>query len=221
MCGRYTLTRFDHPLLERIPAQQAQPTWNRAPGTPAPVVGLNESGQPGVVAMHWGFRPHFMPDGPELINARAETVAEKPMFRAAFRRHRCVVPADGFFEWKPVGERKQPWYIRHRDGDLFFFAGIWTRLPEASRDGCTHGYAILTTAARGWINDLHHRQPAILSESDLEAWMAPDTGPGRLALLLSGAELTDFEAWPVSTRVNRPEHDDPDCIAPVEAEKGG
>ena len=214
MCGRYTLSRFDHPLLERMPSALARPSWNRAPGTGAPVVGMNEAGEPGVAAMYWGFRPHFMADGPELINARAETVAEKPMFRHAYRYQRCLIPADGFYEWQRGEQGKQPHFICRPDRELFFFAGLWTRLPQPVRE-CRHGYAILTTTARESLRELHAREPVILPESELATWMSPDTGPGRLALAMGGAERPELQSWPVSTRVNRPENDAPDCITPI------
>lgn len=215
MCGRYTLTRFDHPLLERLPPSLARPSWNRAPGTIAPVVGMGEAGEPGVAPMYWGFRPHFMADAPELINARAETVAEKPMFRQAYRQQRCLVPADGFYEWQRTEQGKQPHFICRPDREPFFFAGLWTRLSEPAREDCRHGYAILTTAARESLRPIHEREPVILPEAELEIWMAPDSGPGRLALAIGGGERPELEHWPVSTRVNRPENDSPECIAPL------
>lgn len=152
-----------------------------------------------------------------MINARAEKVRESPMFRSAFQKYRCLVPADGFYEWAPGGKGKQPWYIRPSDGGVFFLAGIFTRLPTDHAGG-EFGFAVLTTEAGEDVRNIHGRQPVILGDRQADAWLSPDTDPAELGALFEPSRPGALTAWPVSSRVNRPANDDADLIRSIAPE---
>jgi putative SOS response-associated peptidase YedK len=150
--------------------------------------------------------------GARMINARAETAAEKPSFRSALKARRCLVPASGFFEWAKTGTAKQPHFIRFTDARVFAFAGLWERWSGASPplESCT----ILTTAPNELVAQLHDRMPVILPPEHHEEWLRPGPlAPERLGGLLVPHSAAGMEAYPVSGRVNRPGNDDPSCIA--------
>jgi putative SOS response-associated peptidase YedK len=153
-----------------------------------------------------------------MINARGETVAEKPAFRSAFRSRRCLVPADGFYEWAKEGDRKQPYLFRLRSGDPFALAGLWESWRDAGGDvleTCT----IVTTEANEVVRPAHHRMPVVLPPSAYEEWLDPEPGDLRhLLRLLEPYDADDFpmEALRVSTRVNSPANDDEGCVAPID-----
>jgi putative SOS response-associated peptidase YedK len=148
-----------------------------------------------------------------VINARAESVAEKPMFRAAFRRQRCVVPASGYYEWQAAGGRKQPWYIRPADAPLFGFAGIYTlHRGEAGEVGTV---AILTTEANASTRTIHERMPVILRPGDYARWLDSGVDAASLLPLLGPCPAGGVAAQPVGTRVNSVRNDDASCIAPL------
>jgi putative SOS response-associated peptidase YedK len=153
--------------------------------------------------------------GSQLINAQAETAAIKPAFRVAFRKRRCLILADGFYEWKKEGRHRQPFHIRLRDGRPFAFAGLWERWegPEGgSIDSCT----ILTTTSNPLVAEIHDRIPVILAPQDYDLWLDPAVQePDRLQPLLRPYPAEEMTAYPVSPRVNNPQHDDPLCTEPV------
>jgi putative SOS response-associated peptidase YedK len=173
--------------------------------------------------MRWGLIPSWADDpaiGARMINARAETVAMKPAFRSAFRQRRCLVIADGFYEWRKLPRRKQPHYIRLRDRKPFAFAGLWERWTGSDRVGdaasvlsCT----IITTAPNELIAPLHNRMPVILRSKDYGTWLDPDTTQcDVLEPLLCPYPPDEMEAYPVSTHVNNPSNDTPECIDATE-----
>jgi len=150
-----------------------------------------------------------------MINARAETAAAKPAFRSAFRRRRCLIPTSGFYEWRPTNGRKQPYYIRMRDGRPFAFAGLWERW-EGPDGGSVETCAILTTEANAVLSSIHDRMPVILGRGDHALWLdATVEKPESLSSLLVPFDPAAMTAYPVSTRVNSPSFDDPGCVAPV------
>lgn len=172
----------------------------------------------------WGLVPFWAKDpavGVKMINARAETVAEKPAFREALRRRRCLVPADGFYEWKAapddVGRRRQPYYIRLRDEEPFAMAGLWEswRAPDAPPDATPLiTFTIVTTSPNGLLAKLHNRMPVLLAPQDCRRWLdAADVSEALKLLRPFPAEL--MEAYEVSTRVGNPRHDEPSNIVPV------
>jgi putative SOS response-associated peptidase YedK len=220
MCGRYTLTdpdprllRFRFGLLEEAEIEQA-PRYNVAPTDPVLAVRLNADGQrePGV--LRWGLIPHFAdPDSYErlLINARAETVAEYPAFRDAFQTHRCLIVADGFYEWRAEETGKKPVWITRPSKEPFAFAGLWA---EARRsDGSSvHSCAIVTTEPGEVVAPIHDRMPVILERVDEAAWLDPASGEDKLHALL--APTDDLVVTEVSDAVNDVRQDGPALIEP-------
>lgn len=167
--------------------------------------------------MHWGLIPSWAKDpsiGNRIINARSETVAEKPSFRAAFKRRRCLIPANGFYEWKKIGKKKQPYYVRRKDGEPFAFAGLWE--PWEGEDGTViESCTILTTEPNADIRPLHNRMPVILDPSDYDQWLNPEVDElETLAPLMHPYPDGKLEAVPVSPLVNNPKNDDAQCIEP-------
>jgi putative SOS response-associated peptidase YedK len=170
--------------------------------------------------MRWGLIPSWAKDLsslPMLHNARGETVAEKPMFRNALRKRRCLVPASGFYEWKAVpGQRsKQPFYISFKDGTPMSFAGLWerTRMPDGTTlDTCT----IITTEANAVLEPVHHRMPVLLGPEAWDTWLGPEPlEPQQLAALLKPFEPGNMQAWGVSHAVNKASNDNPALVEPI------
>ncbi len=222
MCGRFSLgtpatTLAGQFNLFEIPAWP--PRYNLAPTQPAPTVVKAASQLARQFKMHrWGLIPPWAKDpgiGSQLINARAETVAAKPAFRKAFRERRCLILADGFFEWQRRGRHKQPFHIRMRDGRPFAFAGLWEYWegPEGPAiDSCT----ILTTTANELVGTLHDRMPVILAPQDYDLWLDPAIQKvERLESLLRPYPSEEMTAYPVSTRVNNPANESPECVEPA------
>jgi putative SOS response-associated peptidase YedK len=195
--------------------------FNIAPTQLAPVIRMQPHGRElrrELVWLRWGLVPSWATDpaiGNRLINARAETAAEKPAFRGAFRRRRCLVVADGFYEWRRSARTKQPYFIRLRDDRPFGFAGLWEAWEgpdHATLESCT----LLTTAANDLIGPIHDRMPVILAPEACVDWLDPTTeDPRRLTSLLAAYPAEQMEAYPVSSLVNSPSHDAADCIQPA------
>jgi len=171
-----------------------------------------------LVHLRWGLIPGWAKDpavGNRMINARAETVAQKPAFRAALRRRRCLLPADGFYEWRGSGKRKQPYFIRMRDDGLFAFAGLWESWQAAGQtaiESCT----LLTTEPNDLLRPIHNRMPVILAPQSYGQWLDPGVEQvEQLAPLLVPYPSQQMTAHPVDTLVNNPANEDPRCIAPV------
>ena len=167
--------------------------------------------------LRWGLVPGWAKDvkiGARMINARAETVHEKPAFRAAFKRQRCLIPADGWFEWREKEAGKQPWFITAADREPVSFAGLWERWEK---DEPMETFTVLTTAASPGLDDIHHRQPSILEAGDFEEWLAPDTPTERLLALARRSHEGPFDRWRVARRVNNPRNEGPDLVQPLDA----
>jgi putative SOS response-associated peptidase YedK len=223
MCGRFTLRAPASVVAEQFALFEVPPfapRFNIAPSQPVPVVRLTP-GRAGngreLVWLRWGLIPAWAKDaaiGNRLINARAETVAEKPAFLSALRRRRCLVAADGFYEWQRTGQRKQPYFIRLRDDRPFAFAGLWESWegPDSSQlESCT----LLTTEANELMRPIHDRMPVILPADGYRAWLDPTVEqPEQLLPLLRPYPAEELTAEAVSTFVNSPAHEGPECIAP-------
>jgi putative SOS response-associated peptidase YedK len=227
MCGRFTVRltwEQIHGLLNIIPAKREpaqreldlKPRYNVAPSQQVPVVRLDKDGQRELAMLRWGLIPSWASDpkiGYKMINARAETVATAPSFRAAFKKRRCLIPATGFYEWKKLEDgSKQPYLIGMRDGAPFSFAGLWERWDkgEAPIETCT----IITGEPNSLVAELHNRMPAILEPEDYEAWLrAADTAIPQAMLRPFPSQL--MQAYPVSKRVNSPKNDDAALIEPA------
>ena len=225
MCGRFT-NQYTWEELHALyslsdvssPQSNFQPRYNVAPTDTMPVVRLKD-GKRELAVMKWGLVPSSSKDatdGAKMINARAETVAEKPAFRSAFRHRRCLVTADGFYEWQKLAPKvRQPYLVRRQDRLPFAFAGLWSswRGPEASR---LETFTIITTSPNSLLRPLHDRMPVILDRRDFAAWLDPaNRDTARLQSLLVPAPDAGWEAVPVSRAVNSPDHDEPDCIEPL------
>jgi len=222
MCGRFTLFEADKILSKEFGVSGVpplSPRYNIAPSQPIAAVRTPHTGIGRELALlRWGLVPSWSKDpaiGNRLINARAETVQEKPSFRNAFRRHRCLIPTNGFYEWQRQERGKQPYFVRMRDERIFAFAGLWDRW-ESPDDGVIETCAILTTAANAVLAPIHGRMPVILPQAEYARWLDPALkDPDSLSPLLVPFPPEGMLAIPVSPRVNAPSTDDEKCIAPL------
>jgi putative SOS response-associated peptidase YedK len=195
----------------------AVPRYNIAPTQPVLAAYLDDDGQRGLTFFQWGLIPSWSKDvslGAKMINARSETVAEKPAFRNAFKRRRCLIPADGFYEWQKQNGKKQPIYIHGTDGRPFALAGLWEvwQDPEGTRlQTCT----ILTTTPNELMAAIHDRMPVIIEPEDYATWLEPGQNPDTALHLLRPYPAEKMAAYPVSTAVNNPRNDSPECIQPL------
>ena len=193
------------------------PSYNVAPTQAVAVVRGGPSGRT-FARLHWGLIPSWAKDasiGNKLINARAETLVEKPAFRAAYRSRRCLVLADGFYEWAPGPGRKQPWYFRLKSGRPFGLAGLWERWKPGD-DEAVESCTIVTTTPNEVVARLHDRMPVILEERSFDTWLDPGyRGSDAVAGLLRPCDGELLDAYPVSFAVNSPSNDSPACIAPL------
>jgi putative SOS response-associated peptidase YedK len=218
MCGRYLLTSpvdLLRQLFRFMERPNLGPRYNIAPTQEVPMVRLTRDGdRPELIMARWGLVPYWADDlkiGNRLINARAETVERTPAFREAYQRRRCLVPADGFYEWRKQGRQRQPLLIRRSDEAPFAFAGLWERWRQP--DGqILRSCAIVTCPANPLVAEIHDRMPVILAEADHARWLDAAAGDGRALLRPCPAEW--LEAIPVSPRVNSPANDDPEVLAP-------
>ncbi len=219
MCGRYTLATPVGRLAEEFgfdsSSTEFRTSYNVAPTRQVAAV-LAENGGRRLEMLRWGLVPSWADDpgiGARMINARSETASEKPSFRRAFRERRCLIPADGFYEWKRENGAKQPYYFRMREGRPFAFAGLWEswNKDEAEIRSCT----ILTTQANDLVEEIHERMPVILPRDHYEAWLDPEAEGQEVAGLLVPYPGEDLETYPVSRFVNSPGNNDPRCIEPA------
>lgn len=221
MCGRFSQRQSAEAIAQAFQVLEIPsltPRYNIAP-TQAVATVLQNSQQEGrhLKMLHWGLIPSWAKDpkiASKLINARAETVAEKPSFRSAFRQRRCLVVADGFYEWQQQENKKQkqPYYFRFKDESPFAFAGLWERWEDPNGkeiQSCT----LLTTQANDLMRPIHHRMPVILSPKDYGLWLDPEVKkPELLQPLLHPYPTEQMTAYPVSKLVNKPTNDSADCI---------
>ena len=234
MCGRFTLTTEMRVIADRFgvdyprgfsgtgnqtsSADSYTPRFNIAPTQS--VIVINDTGQRQLVAMRWGLIPSWTSDpsiGNRMINARAETIANKPAFRTALKKRRCLVIADGFYEWRKVGPQKQPVRIVLKNREPFGFAGLWEQW-NAPTGETVLSCAIITTASNTLLKTVHDRMPVILARSDEGAWLDPKIeDPGTLLPLLKQYPSELMEFYPVDRIVNSHAHDTPQCIVPIES----
>ena len=234
MCGRFVLTTPGEALRQAfdfVEQPNLAPRHNIAPTQDVPVVRQrrNPAGERTIQMLRWGLVPPWAASpagGAKMINARAETITEKPAFRDAFARRRCLVPADGFYEWRPGDPAKQPYLITARNGAPLAFAGLWERWsPRRDGDGDADGieasgnrsgegpshidsFTIVTTAANAGLTPLHHRMPVILAPADYANWLDPAAEPTGLLALLRAAAEDLLHYFPVDRRVNSVRNDD-------------
>lgn len=220
MCGRFAqvLNRMILEVLYRLEVSRGLvPRYNIAPSQHALLLRLNpRDGTRGFAPLQWGLIPGWLRDDRctnKPINARAETVEQKPFFREAFRCRRALIPASGYYEWKKENGKKQPYLIRNKDEHLFSMAALWERWEQEGRVRET--FTVLTTAADGMLAELHDRMPLILPAETYDCWLHRDTPLPELQALLRPYPATDLIAYPVSTIVSNPLNDTPECIQPV------
>jgi putative SOS response-associated peptidase YedK len=222
MCGRYTLTVTPE-VLRALFGYQEQPNFpprfNIAPTQPIAIVRLMD-GKRQFALVRWGLLPSWVKDPKAftlLINARGETVAEKPAFRAAMKRRRCLIPADGFYEWQAVGGRKQPFYVRAKSGASFAFAGLWETWTGPNGEEVDTG-TIVTTSANKTLAPIHERMPVVVPPDAFDLWLnCAEVDATTAAALIAPAPENFFEAYAVSTNVNRVVNDSPKLIEPLVA----
>ncbi|AET68374.1 hypothetical protein Desor_2842 [Desulfosporosinus orientis DSM 765] len=221
MCGRYSLTNSkSKEIMERFgPVQiefEFEPRYNITPSQQVPVV-INQNGNKRLLMFHWGLIPHWARDesvAHKLINARAETLTEKPSFRESFEQRRCLVLADGFYEWKKEGRVKIPYRIIMRDGKPFAFAGLWdTWLSPAGQR--LNSCVIITTGSNTLMETIHSRMPVILPKNMESIWLDSAYPIHKVKALLKPFPSEEMSAYEVSSLVNSPRKDEPACIYPV------
>ena len=230
MCGRYSVAVSPEELSEVFEAPLSgsvvAPRWNVAPTQDAPVVIVDAEGARSLRSLRWGIVPHGSGNpkdrsfraAPLRINARSESVASNGAFREAFARRRCLVPADGFYEWKKVGRRKQPYWIHRGCGGLLGLAGIWERWREPA--GETLGsFTILTTAPNAVVAPLHSRMPVVLPPEAWADWLDPATSAERILPLLAPAPDDLLATRAVSSLMSRGDVDDARCVEPLADER--
>jgi putative SOS response-associated peptidase YedK len=223
MCGRFTQSYTWRELVELYrltqPARNLRPRYNIAPTTAIDVVRLADTG-PELVPMRWGLIPGWWKktakEVPSTFNARAETVAEKPMFRSAFKRTRCIVPASGYYEWRPAEGGKQPYFISAADGEVLSIAGLWDEWRDPESGDTILSCTLIVTSANDFTRRIHDRMPVLLGRQDQDAWLTGKAG----VELLRPAPNDLLRIWPVSKRVNVSGRgdDEPSLIEPIEDE---
>lgn len=217
MCGRYTQTHSGADLAKTFQlttTPDPRPRYNIAPSQPVSAIITGREYR----IFQWGLVPSWAKNhkiGYKLINARSETAAEKPSFRAAFKRRRCLIPADGFYEWQRTAgnKKKQPFYIHLRENPIFAFAGLWA--PWESSDGsyletCT----ILTTVPNERMEPIHNRMPVIIPQAEYDRWLT--ASPAQAQELMKPYSSDEMDTYPVSTLVNSPRNEVSDCMVPLE-----
>ena len=222
MCGRFAQFTVLENLQSRFPIDTAAceftPSYNVTPSQE--ILSIIRRKENLLLNLHWGIVPFWVKDlskASKPINARVETAAEKPSFKAAFRYRRCLILADGFYEWKKIGSRKQPWFLTLPEKEPFAFAGLWDAWTGED-DSVYHSCTILTTAASDSIREIHHRMPIILNPDAFHEWLNPDNqDTSKLETLLREQTVQEFTSYPVSTFVNSPKNNDPKCIKPDES----
>jgi putative SOS response-associated peptidase YedK len=215
MCGRFTLRNPKRVRIEGVGAadlEGAEPRYNVAPGQD--ILGVIQTGRERhALGLQWGLIPSWSREPRGVINARAETLAEKPSFRESFKRRRCLIPADGFYEWLAQGRGKQPFFFQMKDENVFAFAGLW---DTWGKDGdAVTSCAIITTAPNELVGAVHDRMPVILRPSDFDTWLGDEAGPDELSELLAPFPAEYMQCHAVGLDVNRPGVDDPRLVAPL------
>lgn len=225
MCGRFA---FHSPreLTQQLFGIEGsmplfEPRWNVPPGTDIPVVRIAADGSRECALLRWGLVPSWAKErsiGQRLNNARAETLTEKPAFRTAFRRRRCLIPADGYYEWRIVTGGKQPYYVTGANGQPFALAGLWERWTDPASGEVLDTCVVITRESGGVIAEIHSRMPVIVPPAAYALWLDPATeASAALAPLMGADSAVGLAAHPVSRRVNSPRNDDAELTAPVAA----
>jgi len=226
MCGRYRLSRRKQIIEEHFDSVSGEEDWspryNVAPTQPVPIIRQHlKEPRRELSLVRWGLIPSWAKDvsgAAGMINARSETAATKPAFRDALTSRRCLVPADGFYEWARAGKIKQPFCFEVNEGELFAFAGLWERWKDASGNWIK-SCSILTTTPNAVTSAVHDRMPVILNPDDYDLWLDPAFGDvASVSEMLRPYDARVMRCYPVSTRINQATNDDAECAEPVEIE---
>jgi len=225
MCGRFVQYNLLQVIQQTFNIDAVSfeviPNYNVAP-TQEILAAVRHDNEIKLEKLHWGLVPFWAKDisiGSGMINARAETVASKPSFRNAFKKRRCLIPANGFYEWKGDKGNKQPYYVFIPSGEPFAFAGFWETWTdkESGEESVYKSCAIITTSASGAIREIHHRMPVILDPKFHEKWLnAQVKDPKKLEIILQKGLIHDMKYYPVSKLVNSVKNNDPNCIKPAD-----
>jgi putative SOS response-associated peptidase YedK len=224
MCGRYRLSRRKQIIEEHFDGISGEEDWipryNIAPTQPVPIIRQHpREPRRELSLVRWGLIPSWAKDmsgSAQMINARSETAAAKPAFRDALASRRCLVPADGFYEWRRAGKAKQPYCFEVKDGELFAFAGVWERWKDPSGQWIK-SCSILTTTPNAVTSSVHDRMPVILDPSNYDLWLDPGMrNVDALSEMLKPYDARNMRSYPVSNRVNYVANDEETCSTPVE-----
>lgn len=221
MCGRYRLSRTERYYLEKfgVSVEDFNPRFNISPSQSVHAV-VSHDGERKLTQQRWGLIPFWAKDpkiGYKMINARSETIFEKPAFRDAFKKRRCLIPADGFYEWKKEGKAKQPFHFGMKDDSVFAFAGIWEHW-KAPTGETVESCSILTTTPNELVTDIHDRMPVILPAAQYELWLTAEPARAEQLLdLLVPYAADGMRRYPVSSLVNSPKNDLAECAKAVSA----
>ena len=225
MCGRFVQYNLLQVIQQTFNIDAVSfeviPNYNVAP-TQEILAAVRHDNEIKLEKLHWGLVPFWAKDisiGSGMINARAETVASKPSFRNAFKKRRCLIPANGFYEWKGDKGNKQPYYVFIPSGEPFAFAGLWETWTdkESGEESVYKSCAIITTSASGAIREIHHRMPVILDPKFHEKWLSAQVqDPKKLEIILQKGLIHDMKYYPVSKLVNSVKNNDPNCIKPAD-----
>jgi putative SOS response-associated peptidase YedK len=220
MCGRfafYTPAEAVVRLFSLEPTEALAPRYNIAPTQPAPVVRRRDDATRRLSLLRWGLIPFWAKDpaiGNRLINARAETAGSKPAFRQAYRKRRCLVLANGFYEWQKAGSGKIPWYITQVSAEPFAMAGLWESW-RGNDDEPLETFTILTTTANQRLSPIHQRMPVVLDSDAIRVWLNPESADDDLSAAVAASQGTPFDAVPVSRRVNNPANEGSELVVPA------
>jgi putative SOS response-associated peptidase YedK len=221
MCGRFALPYPSKTVAEHfaVPDEISfAPRYNIAPSQKISVIRSRKDGVDlQLTMMRWGLIPSWAKDvtiGYKMINARAETVGEKPAFRSAFKQRRCLIAAGGFYEWKRAGKHKQPYYLTTEDKAIFAFAGIWEQWHSPAGE-LVESCAIITTEANSTVRSIHDRMPAIITPTYYNLWIQPGGDKDELQHLLRPSPSSSLLIYPVSDMVNSPKNDSPGCLQEI------
>ncbi|MEK6280162.1 MAG: SOS response-associated peptidase [Acidobacteriota bacterium] len=230
MCGRFTIrsidrlrARFNPRDWEEVLRQPLlRPRYNIAPGQEVLTV-VEARNERSFELMNWGLIPSWSSEAAGFINARAETLEEKPSFSESFKRRRCLILADGFYEWRRNGKSKQPYYFQMKDESPFAFAGLWDQWLNPGRESesfkrnsAITSCSIITTAPNQLLAAIHDRMPVILPPEDYDTWLREDARPDELKALLAPYPADEMKSFPVSQQVNHAQVDNPQLVEPVE-----
>lgn len=233
MCGRFTLRSIDRlkeklktlnwPEVSRLPL--LGPRYNIAPSQDVLTI-IQSGNELAFDVMIWGLIPYWSREPAGLINARAETLEEKPSFSESFTRRRCLIPADGFYEWQRNGKQRQPYYFQMKDEASFAFAGLWDRwrnpnneFPSAAQSAAISSCSIITTTPNELLATIHDRMPVILAPEDYDTWLSGEARPDQLRELLAPFPAEEMKSFPVSPQVNHARAEGPQLVEPVEVKE--